>query len=251
MFGVSWQTKTERKRRGTKFVVPDVCFSKCAWFKVGLELFNSEFPRVERDFWIPEMENKTSWRSSPPEYARSLQWLHHLVWLAGKEAGVSQAVLDQVTHLTWHSARVTMLDQAVHFDRSAQEIGVQANWKNPGPLVLKYTRSRSSLPAKMIQELVHEISRDFHPVCAKEDDEIDDQEDRDVTLAEFFVKAPDKGSSYDYKFHVCSSESVEEIACKRAITPEFVHIGSVLPDPKLLCKLCAKARPDVAKAHQI
>ena len=67
-----------------------------------------------------------------------------------------------------------MLDQAVHFDRSAQEIGVQANWKNPGPLVLKYTRSRSSLPAKMIQELVHEISRDFHPVCAKEDDEIDD-----------------------------------------------------------------------------
>ena len=52
----------------------------------------------------------------------------------------------------------------------------------------------------MIQELVHEISRDFHPVCAKEDDEIDDQEDRDVTLTEFFVKAPDKGSSYDYKF---------------------------------------------------
>eukprot|EP00439_Symbiodinium_sp_Y106_P002096 s4510_g1.t1 len=126
-----------------------------------LELFDSEFPRVERDFWIPEMENKTSWRSSPPEYARSLQWLHHLVWLAGKEAGVSQAVLDQ-------------------------EIGVQANWKNPGPLVLKYTRSRSSLPAKIIRELVHEISRDFHPVCAKEDDEIDDQEDRDVTLTEIF-----------------------------------------------------------------
>ena len=28
LFGVSWQTKTERKRRGTKFVVPDVSFSK-------------------------------------------------------------------------------------------------------------------------------------------------------------------------------------------------------------------------------
>eukprot|EP00439_Symbiodinium_sp_Y106_P009834 s12670_g1.t1 len=110
------------------FDIELVSFSKCAWFKVGLELFDSEFPRVERDFWIPEMENKTFWRSSPPEYARSLQWLHHLVWLAGKEAGVSRAVLDQ------------------------------------------------------------------------EDDEIDDQEDRDVTLTEFFVKAPDKGSSYDYKF---------------------------------------------------
>ena len=106
-------------------------------------------------------------------------------------------------------------------------------------------------PAKMIKELVHEISRELHPDCAKEDDEIDDQEDRDVTLTEFFMKAPDKGSSYDYKFHICSSESVEEIACNRAITPEFVHIGSVLPDPKLLCKLCARARPDVAMAHQI
>ena len=30
-----------------------------------------------------------------------------------------------------------MLDQAVQFDRTEQEIGIQANWKNPGPLVLK------------------------------------------------------------------------------------------------------------------
>ncbi|CAE7302354.1 unnamed protein product, partial [Symbiodinium sp. CCMP2456] len=210
-FGVSWQTKTERKRRGTKFVVPDVSFCKCPWFRDGLELFELEFPLVERDYWIPELDSKTAWRSSPPEYARSLAWLHHLVFVAGKEDNVDMSVLNPVTDLTSHSARATMLDQAVHFDRSAQEIGVQANWKNPGPLVLKYTRSRSSLPAKMIKELVQEISREFTPECANEDDEIDDHEDRGVTLAEFFVK---------------------EIACKRAITPEFVHIGSVLPDPK-------------------
>ncbi|CAE7374222.1 unnamed protein product, partial [Symbiodinium necroappetens] len=245
LFGVSWQTKTERKRRGTKFVVPDVAFSKFPWFKEGLEMFEMEFPLVERDFWIPELDSKSSWRPTPPEYARSLQWLHHLVFVAGKEDEVAQPILSNITDLSWHSARVTMLDQAVHFDRSAQEIGVQANWKNPGPLVLKYTRSRSSLPAKMIKELVQEISREFTPECAQEDDEIDDHEDRDVTLTEFFVKAPEKGSSYDYKFHVCSCDSVEEIACKRAITPEFVHIGSVLPIfgrqklPEPLCLLMA------------
>ena len=251
LFGVSWQTKTERKRRGTKFVVPDVAFSNCSWFKDGLEMFEMEFPLVERDFWIPELDSKSSWRPTPPEYARSLQWLHHLVFVAGKGDEVAQPILSSITNLSWHSARVTMLDQAVHFDRTAQEIGVQANWKNPGPLVLKYTRSRSSLPAKMIKELVQEISREFTPECAQEDDEIDDHEDRDVTLTEFFVKTPEKGSSYDYKFHVCSSDSVEEIACKRAITPEFVHIGSVLPDPKLLCKVCARARPDVALAFKV
>ena len=131
LFGVSWQTKTERKRRGTKFVVLFLSLSVLG-SKWVLSFSTRSSLGSRETFWIPEMENKTSWRSSPPEYARSLQWLHHLVWLAGKDAGVSQAALDQVTHLTWHSARVTMLDQAVHFDRSAQEIGVQANWKKPG-----------------------------------------------------------------------------------------------------------------------
>ena len=246
LFGISWQTKTERKRRGTKFMVPDVAFSKAAWFKVGLDLFNVQFPLVERDFWVPELDTKEQWRTTPPDYARSLQWLHHLVWVAGREAGLKKEFLDKVTDLTWHSARVTMLDLAVHCDRSVQEIGVQANWKNPGPLVLKYTRSRSKLPAKMIRDMVQEVSREFVPSCAKTDDTIEDAEDRDLSITEFFVKTPVKGSSYDYRFHVCSADSIEEIACKRAITPEFTHIGSVLPDPKLLCKLCAKARPDVA-----
>ncbi|CAE7645183.1 unnamed protein product [Symbiodinium necroappetens] len=211
LFGVSWQTKSERKRRGTKFVVPDVSFSKHSWFKSGLDLFELEFALVERDFWIPDLESKTQWRTTPPDYARSLQWLHHLVWHAGKEAGASQEALQKVTALTWHSARVTVLDQAVHCKRAQQAIGVQASWKNPGPLVLKYTRSRSSLPALMIKDLVSEVSKEYEPECAREDDAIDDPEDHGDCLTEFFIK---------------------EIACKREITSEFVHIGSVLPDPK-------------------
>ncbi|CAE7840542.1 unnamed protein product [Symbiodinium sp. CCMP2592] len=122
-------TKTERKRRGTKFMVPDVAFSKVAWFKIGSDLFDAQFPLVERDFWIPELDTKDRWRQTPPDYARSLQWLHHLVWLAG-----------------------------------------------------------SSLPAKMIKELVQEVSREFVPLCAQEDDTIEDAEDRDLSLTEFFVK---------------------------------------------------------------
>ena len=144
-----------------------------------------------------------------------------------------------------------MLDQAVHCKRTQQAIGVQANWKNPGPLVLKYTRSRSSLPALMIKDLVSEVSKEYEPECAREDDAIDDPEDRGDCLTEFFIKAPGKGTSYEYKFHVCSSEPIEEIACKREITSEFVHIGSVLPDPKMLCKLCARARPDVLLALKL
>ena len=130
--------------------MPDVLFSKMAWFKVGWDLFEMQFPLVEHDFWIP---TKESWRSTPPDYARSLQWMHHLVWSAGKENCLSKA-------------RATMLDQAVHCKCTEPAIGVQANRKNPGQLVLKYTRSRSSLPALMIKDLVAEVAKDFELQCA-------------------------------------------------------------------------------------
>ena len=35
LFGVAWQTKVERKRRGTKFVVPHVSFSGSDWLRPG------------------------------------------------------------------------------------------------------------------------------------------------------------------------------------------------------------------------
>ncbi|CAE7236610.1 unnamed protein product [Symbiodinium microadriaticum] len=81
-----------------------------------------------------------------------------------------------------------MFDQVVHGKRSEQEIGVQANWKNPGPLVLKHARSRSSLPAFMIKDLVSEVSKEYEPESAREDDAIDDAEDRGDCLTEFFTK---------------------------------------------------------------
>ena len=49
-------------------------------------------------------------------------------------------------------------------------------------------------------DLVQEVSREFVPDCAKADDTIEDAEDRDLSLTEFFVKVPVKGSSYDHGF---------------------------------------------------
>ena len=57
-------------------------------------------------------------------------------------------------------------------------------------------------------------------------------------MTEFFIKAPGKGSSYEYKFHVCSAENE---------TADFAQIGATLPDPSLSCKKCAKAGPDVSR----
>ena len=102
----------------------------------------------------------------------------------------------------------------------------------------------------MIKQLVAEISQKHQPSCAREDDEIEDGEDTDLNINEIFVKTPEKGSSYEYKFHVCSADNVDEIACGMVKAADCAPIGSVLPDAALLCKRCAKARPDIALAHK-
>ena len=37
---VAWQTKCERKRRGTRFIIADVSLSGCAWLAEGYKLLD-------------------------------------------------------------------------------------------------------------------------------------------------------------------------------------------------------------------
>eukprot|EP00435_Cladocopium_sp_Y103_P037194 s1930_g9.t2 len=53
LFGVAWQTKVERRRRGTKFVVPKVGFRDSGWLEEGFTLLLLEDP--DRDFWIRDL----------------------------------------------------------------------------------------------------------------------------------------------------------------------------------------------------
>ena len=48
----------------------------------------------------------------------------------------------------------------------------------------------------MIKDLVGDVAKEFDPQCAREDDAIDDAEDQDVCLIDFF-KAPEMGTSYE------------------------------------------------------
>ena len=136
LFGISWQTKTERKGRGTKFVVPDVSFAGVQWLRHGWSLFNKsfawQFADMKRDFWVPDLESKIAFRNTAPDYARALQWAHHLIYSAARIENVEAGLLTKVPELTWPSARVTMLHQGVHFGRTPQEIGVQANGRTQG-----------------------------------------------------------------------------------------------------------------------
>ena len=136
LFGVAWQTKVERKRRGTKFVVPHVGFADSGWLLAGWSIFQLE--SFDRDYWMRDLNTRDAFRDAPAAYQRSVQWLRHLAKFALKKyfQGEEQAIKlaeSKLHGITAHSARVTLLDAAVHAGRSTEEIGLQANWKNPGP----------------------------------------------------------------------------------------------------------------------
>ena len=252
LFGVAWQTKVERRRKGTRFVVPHVGFSTEPWLRTGWGLFQDQ--EQDRDFWLPELNARDMFRMVPPSYQRSVQWLKVLAREAVDR--LSTAPADEkircatlINQLSAHSARVTLLDAAVHTGRSTEEIGLQANWKNPGPLVLKYTRNRSAVPARMVQQLVQDLLKEAHPVQETEDVLLDEPEDSALDTVQFFFKQPSPGSYYDYKYHCSQSDDPSKVACNKFLLEECIAMGSVLPDLSVLCKACARARPDVVRSN--
>eukprot|EP00435_Cladocopium_sp_Y103_P059596 s1288_g21.t1 len=238
LFGVAWQTKVERKRRGTKFAVPMAGFKDSTWLQVGWEIFQLE--DFDRDFWIRDLNTREEFRDEPATYQRSLQWIRNLskhavnVNFEGKDK-VIRETLTQLGKITAHSAR-----------RSTEEIGLQANWKNPGPLVLKYTRNRTTIPAQMVHQLVRDLADQEHPLEANEDVIVDGADQSSLTEVQFFVKTTGSRTNQDFRYHCSPVDDPTVIACNRLLMDDCTSVGSFLPDPSVLCKHCAKARPDVA-----
>ncbi len=70
---------------------------------------------------------------------------------------------EEVTKITWHSMRVTMLDAAVNKKVDDKLIGLQANWKDPGPLVLKCARQRQELSVAMVKDVAAQLREEWIP----------------------------------------------------------------------------------------
>ena len=140
---------------------------------------------LDRDYWIPELNTRTTFLNKPPTYQRTVQWIKFFAFAAWSEEHPekpieSLKVQTALQDLTAHSCRVTLPDAAVHAGRSTEEIGLQANWKDPGSLVLKYTRNRSSVPATMIKQLVRELVQEQHPTAEDENTLLVEAADSDL-----------------------------------------------------------------------
>lgn len=181
LVGLVWQTKVERKRKGTRFAVPLCSLVGVSWLEEGWIAFQ-QF-KDDRDFFIWDLVDEGHFDVVPVSSEKGLPWLRYFLdqalTVALEDHAVELEDFDQVkancAKVTCHSLRVTFLDAAVHAGADDKVIGLQANWADPSKLVLKYARNRKELSVRMVQDLATEIRESWNP--DQDSFEVEDQPD--------------------------------------------------------------------------
>ena len=276
LFGVCWQTKVERKRRGSRFAVPQIGFAAPSpgqkpWLQIFLDLSSSLAP-ADRDFWMYEVDvdrfGLLTLSSRIATYSRSLKILKFLLIAAIDEAVLEGCALvndakelalrDFVLVVTLHSCKVTMIDAAVHAGEDPLPISIQAHHANTD-LVIKYTRNRTEVPLQMVSRLAKAFQESWAPqkdLVAGEvtpDDDFSDDGFAEEPVAMFYIKRsslkPNLSSFSKQRFHVLHCSELGTLACKKHNVSSCEPVGPVLPDDAIFCKACKRARPDLFSVH--
>ena len=273
LYGLCWQTKVERKRRGTKFAIASIGVvnvvelqesdpTALPWLATFWTLFQQLAPG-SRDFWMFELDDIHNLGSTPVTYQRSLKVFKALVMFAVDNAPNAGLLPDidelraGVAGLTWHSCKVTMVDAAVHANEDSVAISIQAHHAGPG-LVEKYTRNRSHIPLALVSRVLQKMREEWTPIFPPEPP-APGQAPEEVTFSEdeiaeddvpmFYVRksavAPSLKKIMAQKFHVTAVGDRSHLACNAVQLASCEPAGSDLPDQDLLCKRCRQARPDL------
>ena len=249
LYGSCWRTKVERKKRGTKFAVPDVAITKKPWLTEGLMIFNEIAP-AKSDFMIYHLEDWGTISNAPMEYGTFVKFMRSAILFAWHKAypeGHPDIVLD-ATKFTGHSARVTMIDAGSHSEESQTAQMVQANWQS-ADMPLEYSRQTKMIAINMVHGLVKKVRRGWRPGDTKETDSSSDEE----LLQEraFFVRKDLKtGSSLtlaaEVKYHLQDRKDPKILACNSHVLVSICEsMGSYAPEERMICKNCYKKRADL------
>ena len=97
-----------------------------------------------------------------------------------------------------------MLSAAVEAGVDDKAIGLQANWKDPGPLVLKYARKRKDISVGMVRNLAAQLREQWKP--DPEEFTVEDRDDIvEPVVIEYVLKnnaSAAKITAADVKFHI-------------------------------------------------
>lgn len=247
LFGVVWQTKVDRKRRGTRFAVPRCSLSGVDWLMLGWRAFQDY--RADRDFFIWDLKDSKTFTKVPLSYSRGMAWLKFYLLEALHDACSCKAILANeaqelervIPKITWHSMRVTFLSEAVKQGKDDKSIGLQANWKDPKELVLKYARQRKELSVAMVKDVAAKMRSAWTPDPENFVMEEEDQEVVEPIAVEYMIKSslPAKAlSSTDFRCHIYDqSVDDENSLCGRLKFSDAALVGRI--PPCSVCKICA------------
>ncbi len=249
LYGSCWRTKVERKKRGTKFAVPDVAITKKPWLTEGLRIFEEIVPE-KQDFMIFHLESWDTITNAPMEYGTFVAYMRAAIIFAWRKKfpeGHPEIVLDE-KKFTGHSARVTMIDAGSHSEESQTAQMVQANWQSP-EMPLEYSRQTKMIAINMVHSLVKKVRRGWRPGNVKETESSSDEE----LLQEraFFVRKDLKyngglNGAADVKYHLQDREDPTVLACNSHVRVSSCEsVGSFAPEQRVICKNCFKKRADV------
>lgn len=245
--GVSWQTKADQIRRGTKVAVPDVGMSSHPWMAAGWEVFLSYAD--DRDYFLWDLLSEERFDQGPISYSKSLPWLRYFLSKAAvsmfKQNKISKQDYEHCREVskkaTWHSPRVTLLSEAVHQEQDEKAIAVQANWKNPGPLVLKYARARKEISMRMVRRITDELRTESHPMLDEADEELLPIADAAPML--YVIKDSKRARSardVDLKCHIVPGRGdAARTLCRRVLLAECIEVGHI--PPCAVCSVCSAA----------
>ena len=245
LYGLIWQTKVERKRKGTRFAVPKCSVSGADWFSIGWTAFQPF--RDDRDFFIWDLKTEKEFDRVPITYTRSMAWMKFLFTRALNLAIKTKCIHDgqrekfekEIQTITWHSMRVTMLSAAVEAGVDDKAIGLQANWKDPGPLVLKYARKRKDISVGMVRNLAAQLREQWKP--DPEEFTVEDREDIvEPVVIEYVLKnnaSAAKITAADVKFHIFHpAHNPTQTLCGRLEIADCLSFGAEPPGD--VCKIC-------------
>ena len=254
LFGSAWQTKVERKRRGTKFAVPAVSLSDKKWLEAGFDLFKS-LVTFDYDFMIFNCNSWDELLMEPASYNRFVSLMQKAVFIACAKP-VEEALTEaDCLEFKGHTPRVTMINAGSHAGADPLAQMAQANWASLS-MPIEYTRQTKSLAVSMIHSLVKKVKKGWRPgmssstgssacpaICDNDPQSSDEGEEE----LQFFVRKSGHMKEETLKYHVQSSNEPEFVACKvRGLSIRNCEpVGSAVPDPKMICDTCRRKRPEL------
>ena len=161
ILGVAWQTKVDRRKRGTKWGATRGTFSGVDWSSSWIEVYESKKPTMgppigTMDYFMdaPNEDMTDLMRGVPFEYAVAVKFFVVICLKAGIPANEIIAGL--------HHLRALLVTLNAHHGASESELMILGNWRT-NAMPSTYTAHAREIPLALNQRLIADTKKGWAP----------------------------------------------------------------------------------------